>query len=424
MLDRKLLTCLLATIALLGLLVATTAARPVSLLEARQVAAYCLNILPLLAEGQELGVSAPEGENEWEGAGPPELSGLVGPITDVDEVTLAYAFEITPLGFLVIGADTRLQPLVAFSVESLFPWEEDVGNALQNVLRFDLASRLEAVETYQVFAEDFFEARWEALLFGDGRGSGLMYASYGTMEEWDFAMPIMADMTLDWHQRSPFNDVLPLSEGHTFAAGCVAIALSQIIAYNGENKRVYNPCGAFLFPEMHSLSTWGELGRLAYCAGAFAGTQYGFEVSTASLCDAHTSLVESWDYRDIIRHEILEDTSEPIDAFDPIYNSLNHDMSERRPAILGLAGKIVASGWTGSFSNHAVVVDGWRQGEYGDATTFYHLRLGQLDRLGNEVRGWVDLPSWLYYQNANGAQTHPMPGVSIIEGIFNIQPLW
>lgn len=39
-------------------------------------------------------------------------------------------------------------------------------------------------------------------------------------------------LTTKWHQRYPYNVLCPVKDGKNCLAGCVAVAVAQVIAYN------------------------------------------------------------------------------------------------------------------------------------------------------------------------------------------------
>jgi hypothetical protein len=117
--------------------------RPITQQHAGVVAAHYLQMLPL-GEGTYRFLPVQDdlppgsdiiGDPGEQGASPAQPPGS---IVDPSGRILAYVFELSPQGFLVVSADTRLIPLIAYSVECSFPWSERADNGLLNVLRFDL----------------------------------------------------------------------------------------------------------------------------------------------------------------------------------------------------------------------------------------------------------------------------------------------
>lgn len=54
-----------------------------------------------------------------------QVVGPASPLLDpADGMYLGYVYELDPVGYVVVTSDTRLTPVIAFSYESDFSWDE------------------------------------------------------------------------------------------------------------------------------------------------------------------------------------------------------------------------------------------------------------------------------------------------------------
>ena len=83
---------------------------------------------------------------------------------------LGYVFATQPAGYVVVAADTGIEPVIAFSMESDFSWNEAETNALLHVLRADLDLRLSALAADVVPSATIVEnqAAWEQAVLAPG----------------------------------------------------------------------------------------------------------------------------------------------------------------------------------------------------------------------------------------------------------------
>ena len=159
-------------------------------------------------------------------------------------------------GSAVLAADSRIPETVLAVTESgrildeVHPvYEEGAGydgnmiedfslyNAAEDDYYVSAAIQSSTIEYCQAYAEsqiiDTFDPDYEG-----GSGSSNNTVARTETGLWVDVERINPKLTTVWHQRSPFNDAIPLSRWTVFhsykrgPAGCVAIALAQIIAYH------------------------------------------------------------------------------------------------------------------------------------------------------------------------------------------------
>ncbi len=166
-------------------------------------------------------------------AGNAEVIPLIDPDTGA---TLGYVIQTQPVGYVVTPADTDLRPVIAFSFESNFSFEERPENLLLHMVRVDLkgalADRADAPEERRAA-----NRAWWVSLAGDqaaagdggGEGGGIEGDSEGG-EDTGIWGPWLET---NWSQGYHYNKYCPIDPvtGDRCVTGCVATAGGQIINY-------------------------------------------------------------------------------------------------------------------------------------------------------------------------------------------------
>jgi len=136
-------------------------------------------------------------------------------------ITVAYQADLTGGGYLLIAASRQLTPIKAYSLTGDF-------DTLPAPVRQFLLSELEAgiralaaVRTPQSTTPSVNEQRWDFLLTLDQVRVPLSYD------------PPAILLTTRWEQGYPYNKYLPEISGEHVLAGCVNIALAQLMNYYG-----------------------------------------------------------------------------------------------------------------------------------------------------------------------------------------------
>ena len=130
-----------------------------------------------------------------------------------------YVFNCNPKGFVIVAADDRMHPILAYSTESVF----DVVAAEEGPMVFfdAYSSDLETAITDNLEQSPAIEAQWR------------MLEKHATLPSRDDRIvgPLCATI---WHQTQLYNDQCPADlegyNGHV-KVGCVANAMSQIMRY-------------------------------------------------------------------------------------------------------------------------------------------------------------------------------------------------
>ncbi len=137
-------------------------------------------------------------------------------------VTVGHLFHLQDGGYLVVSPDRSITPVKAYSLSGNFaalppPYREALLAELELRVRVALAGAarapLEAGMTET-------EKRWDFLLRFDGARAPLAY------------MPDTYLLQTKWNQGYPYNKFLPAVGGQTVLAGCVNVALAQVMRYH------------------------------------------------------------------------------------------------------------------------------------------------------------------------------------------------
>jgi len=140
-------------------------------------------------------------------------------IIDENEINLLYAFQLEPEGFIIVPGDDRVQPLLAYSFESLFFIENVPSNvawmidAYKKMVNNAIASNESATER--------INSEWEKYYTGEGLN----------FRNRDMKGPLLLS---HWNQSGAWNAYCPggtSCDGDQVPSGCVAVSMSAIMHY-------------------------------------------------------------------------------------------------------------------------------------------------------------------------------------------------
>ncbi len=160
---------------------------------------------------------------------------LTGPfIYKVGEMPVFYAFGEDP-GFIIISADDAFTPVLGYSFEGSFDFDNSPENYKSFILHF--VEQIQYLQENQLPPSPEIEAAWTELRNDD-------VANLSISRERDVA-PLLSCI---WNQGAPFNIYCPADPagpgGHVWV-GCVATAMAQIMYYwrypeTGTGQHCYN----------------------------------------------------------------------------------------------------------------------------------------------------------------------------------------
>jgi len=339
---------------------------------------------------------------------------------------LAYVYELDPVGYVVVTADTDLPPVIAYSLHSDFCWEPAESNILLDLLRRDLSLRMEALDHGCVSAKACARnaSSWSSM-------------TMTPVHEQDTTRDIVVGPLLEaptWSQTAPWNDACPTdpSTGKRSSTGCAATALAQIVSYYRYPSSItfsssddyvtlarQIPIDAITasYPDIeyggkaHHNPSDNSMARLSLAAGISVKMDYASTGSGAYAVDIAIALAGSqapitssrrphpgiWQYKSAdIRTCVNSHWGDPFyQTATEFYGGLRDDLDQGRPVVLCIL-------TAGTSTGHILVCDG-----YETSSSRYHLNLGW----GGYSDGWYELPEDM------------PPGYNIVEyGILNIRP--
>jgi hypothetical protein len=139
---------------------------------------------------------------------------------------LAYVVEYKPKGFVVVSGDDELDPIVVFSVESGFRWDQPERNFFRYFLGTTMTQSFNCIaKDAQQGVEPEVHPNWERLRVKMARELILQEAAH---EEPVGSVYVLWDTAL-WDQCWPYNERVRVVHGLTtdcIPTGCVATALA------------------------------------------------------------------------------------------------------------------------------------------------------------------------------------------------------
>lgn len=297
------------------------------------------------------------------------------PLYSTDGNLLAYVFELEPEGFVVVTTDGDLVPVIAYSEQGYFSWEEE--NPLLDVLRGDLGKQWDALQqgTYPIQKIEKNHESWDAFVTGKAalRDPGDSWPPAGQTESGGW-------VSSAWTQSSPYNDscpVDPVTEVHCLA-GCPAVAVGQIVNFwQYPDSVIFSPDDSYtssykgrVIPIDAPAASipWIDYNQGNPPDGVCADLVYACGVATQSVYTSEVSGVftNSWCAHAFLEH--LDYTSADFREGDSgdFYEILEQNMKDSMPAIIVIVGEI---------GGHTLVCDGYREPQSGGDPQ-YHLNFG------------------------------------------------
>ena len=147
--------------------------------------------------------------------------------------TLFYVFKLLPEGFILVSADDRSEPVLAYSFKNNFSynklsdWQNEWLEQYKTQINF-IINNSGDISTYR--------KKWNLLLNGKNQREDIITVG-----------PLI---TAKWHQGDPYNLSCPYDTdangNYHVPAGCVAIAMAEILYYyefpnTGKGYFSYNP---------------------------------------------------------------------------------------------------------------------------------------------------------------------------------------
>ncbi|MCE5266107.1 MAG: C10 family peptidase [Deltaproteobacteria bacterium] len=295
-------------------------------------------------------------------------------------VTLGYLFHLSGGGYLLVSSCRSISPVKAYSlIDDFSGLPEPYRKALLEELELRARVALEDAGRMPLDAGiSETAARWDFLL---GFEPGRMPLAY---------VPGTFLLKTRWNQGYPYNKFLPQVGGQTVVAGCVNIAVAQVMRYHGYPASakgvasylwdappsqvletiLYRSINWTSMPEAVDAATpefqADEVALLIRDIGIANHTDFDFGGSSTSLNSQ--ALTESFGYST----GLSEKGNGPDQAaFDAFLAALKSEINAERPVLLTFPGHMtVADGYSADESGRKVHVNmGWG----GSADDFYFL---------------------------------------------------
>ncbi len=326
---------------------------------------------------------------------------------------LYYIFELSPNGYIVVTANKKLPPVIAYSF--LNNYESIEGkHFLENFLKADLQNRLSYAHLISPLVISKREALWNLILLE----KSTINDKY-LFEQWPPEGTTITGGWLEtnWTQNAPYNNFCPMDPvtNQRSIAGCPAVALAQIInyyktingaefgdeddyyhTYAGRNYWIDDDFAAIDFPSFPTLNAYldtvtncfetqtalkqNEKASLNFACGVAAQQVYTSSISGTFGVDQAYEAYQRFGFTEAV---LMDDSDTSL------YTKLKQHMMEARPVHLAVVDPAGTMG-------HNLVIDGYNSDDY------YHLNLGW----GGSYNGWYLLPEEIPY------------GLTVVEGVI------
>lgn len=281
-------------------------------------------------------------------------------------IAVIYIYNAEPEGFIIISADDKVVPILAYSTDKTF---DDLNTpfAMKEWLEW---TKQQIINTRQENLNSTQEIKksWESLLSGN-----INYLSTNKGEK-----SVEPLITSTWDQGSYYNELCPPDNfgpgGHVWA-GCVATSMSQIMHYYkhplqgyGSSSYTHSTYGYQYADYGNTTYEWTampniinssnlHIASLMYHCGVSVEMNYSTSGSGASLSNAAYAFRNYFRYSNTVKHY------EKYNYFYSWENLLKSNLDAGNPVLY--AGFEPDDG-----SGHAFIIDGY------DATNYFHFNWG------------------------------------------------
>jgi len=303
---------------------------------------------------------------------------------------LYHVVYLKPAGFVILPADDRIEPIIAFSSEGQYVDSDD--NPLGALVRKDLPGRMahvrkqdgakDAADTTSPQQQGTVQKKWDTLLTAQAD------LEYGLSSISDVRVSPLVQSK--WSQSTVsgsncYNYYTP----NNYVTGCVATALSQLMRFHQSPTTSVGTAtyaivvddvprsealmggngtgGPYDWASMTLVPASGvttaqcqAIGRLMHDAGAAVNMNYTASSSGADTLQSATALKSTFGYSNAVKG-YNDGSNMPTDARNAM---VNPNLDAGLPVLFGI---------TGSSGGHAIVGDGYG---YQSSTMYHHLNMG------------------------------------------------
>ncbi|NOQ27889.1 MAG: hypothetical protein GQ564_21210 [Bacteroidales bacterium] len=253
----------------------------------------------------------------------------INEITDNSDESICYVINYENGGFVIISADKRVYPILAYSESNTFTFDSDnypqglvnwIDNTVCKVKKIRELNSPQKPEIKDIWDNLYYIAAppYEDYYDDDDGYNSEDETDYDDCNNtYTYVGPFLSTV---WDQYTPYNDAIPSrncsedSEGRPLV-GCVALAMGQVMKYH-EFPNTYN---WDLMPDNDGST---ETARLLWDAGKSIFTVYGCLGSGAEITRVTTALKDNFGYSSAVLSDFNSNT---------VISELNYGL----PVILG-----------------------------------------------------------------------------------------
>lgn len=270
-------------------------------------------------------------------------------------------------GFVVVSADNRATPILAYSKDGRFE-ESSTPSQMQGYLNAFVEQIQYAVDNH-IVADEHMGRRWERVM------------KVGHADRRKDAEGVGPLITSQWNQNYPYNMMCPEEDGgpggHDLA-GCTATAMAQVMRYWGYPQTGQGSYGGIDFENttyqwdamFDMIDRWSDIEEIMpiatllwYC-GVTLDMEYGIYVSNAAINQVPEALVTYFKYSPDMTFEYRDIWGDPIYSDEEWFAKVKASLDLGRPLVYGS----FVDGTTDM--GHIFVCDGY------DADSMLHLNWG------------------------------------------------
>ena len=258
-------------------------------------------------------------------------------------------------GFVIVSADDCAMPILAYSNEGVFD-EDDIPVQMQDYLDRFVAQIQYGIDNH-IVANEYTARQWENV-----RATGCL----GEEKSTTVVEPLL---TSRWNQNYPYNRFCPTAYGgpgnHAYA-GCVAVAMGQIMRYWGYPDTGQGSHGVVNFgnttyqwnqmldaiPNDPDISEIRPIATLLWHCGVAVDMQYSASGSGADVADVPNALVTYFKYSNNMQHDYKECQGDVYYTDSQWIEKIKNCLDIGRPILYGAADDNIGMG-------HAFVCDGY-----------------------------------------------------------------
>ena len=276
-----------------------------------------------------------------------------------------YIFN-TANGFVIVSANDNVTPILAYSNEGKFE-EENIPPQMQVYLN-DYVNQIQYAIDNQIVADKYTTRQWDMV-----KANGQLYEQ----KEITVVDPLL---TSRWNQNYPYNRFCPDAPGgpgnHAYA-GCVAVAMGQIMRFWGWPENGQGAHGSVNFenttyqwsemldaiPNDPDISEIRPIATLLWHCGVAVDMQYSASGSGADVNNVPNAMVSYFKYANDMIHEYKECQGDVYYTDAQWIEKIKFELDNGRPVLYGAADDNIGMG-------HAFVCDGY------DANNMLHFNWG------------------------------------------------